>query len=205
MPLRICSLQFLRHQRTAYYPARRGASFTQQHRGTHATTAGTLQRYLTASIPIPPLQTSLQHTQEGTGSAGAVPSPPSPLPSGGPGCSTGGGRCTPRGPRTDLAPTSSRTDLHLLPTRPHFPCLSLPQLQEGTGFAGAVPSPPNPLRAGGPGCSPGGGRSTPRAPRLSAPLPDGTRQGSSAINRLGTTSLTSRTTQCPVRSTEIVF
>ena len=48
-----------------------------------------------------------------------------------------------------------------------YPCLHRhphQQQQEGTGSAGAVPSPPSPLPSGGPGCSTGGGRRTPRGP-----------------------------------------
>lgn len=64
--------------------------------------------------------------------------------------------------RSDQGATSQRPAIP-----PAYPCLQLhphQQQQEGTGSAGAVPSPPSPLPSGGPGCSTGGGRRTPRGP-----------------------------------------
>ena len=152
-------------------PPRRGESFTYLRRQ-HSATAGSDQG-ATSQRPANPPHT---HTSNSTPTSNSrrVRGPPepsrrhkAPCPRGAPGAPPVVADAPPEAQHPTSVPNHGA--LPHLPTPIPPPIPSLPHLQEGTGFAGAVPSPPNPLRSGGPGCSPGGGRRTPRAAPCGAP------------------------------------
>ena len=137
-------------------PPRRGESFTylrRQHSATARSDQGATSQRPANSPSYPCLQLHPhQQQQEGTGSAGAVPSPQSPLPSGGPGCSTGGGRRTPRGPAPHQPPSHGAL-LHL-PTPSYLPFLLYRTCRRVRGSPEPSRLHPTPCAGGAPGAPP---------------------------------------------------